>query len=51
MTLPTVTEITPHLEPVTPDTFIDRSAGVASAGKDPARDETLTEVRKRSAQP
>ena len=36
MTLPTVTEITPQLEAVTPDTFIDRWAAVAHAGKDPA---------------
>jgi hypothetical protein len=36
MTLPTVVEITPQLEAVTPDTFIDRWAAVAHAGKDPA---------------
>jgi hypothetical protein len=49
MTLPTVIEITPRLEAVTPDTFIDRWAAVASAGKDPARDRTLAEDRERSA--
>jgi hypothetical protein len=41
MILPTVIEITPHLEAVTPDTFIDRWAAVAHAGKDPAGDRTL----------
>jgi hypothetical protein len=51
MTLPTVTEIPPRLEAVTPDTFIDRRAAVASAGKDPARDRPLAEDRERSAQP
>ena len=33
MTLPTVIEITPQLEAVTPDTFIDRWAAVAISGQ------------------
>ena len=37
MTLPTVIEITPQLEAVTPDTFIDRFAAVTVAADDPAR--------------
>lgn len=37
MTLPTVIEIPPKLEAVTPDTFIDRFAAVAIAADDPAR--------------
>jgi hypothetical protein len=45
MTFPTVIEIAPQLEAVTPDTFIDRWAAVASAGKDPARHRTLAEDR------
>jgi hypothetical protein len=48
MTLPTVIEITPQLEAVTPDTFIDRWAAVAHAGKDPARDRTLAADCERS---
>jgi hypothetical protein len=35
MTLPTVIEITPQLEPVTRDTFIDRFAEVARATDEP----------------
>ena len=34
MALPPVIEITPQLDAVTLDTFIDRWAAVASAGKD-----------------
>ena len=34
MALPPVIEITPQLDAVTLDTFIDRRAAVASAGKD-----------------
>jgi hypothetical protein len=37
MTLPIVVEITPPLEPVTRDTFIDRLAAVVLATDDPAR--------------
>jgi len=37
MTLPTVIEITPQLEAVTPDTFIDRFAAVRIAADDQAR--------------
>ena len=51
MTLPTVVEITPQLEAVTPDTFIDRWAAVAHAGKDPARVRSLAPDRERSALP
>jgi hypothetical protein len=47
MILPTVIEITPQLEAVTPDTFIDRWAAVARAGKEPARDRTLIADRER----
>jgi hypothetical protein len=42
MALPPVVEITPQLDVVTLDTFIDRRAAVASAGKDPACDRTLS---------
>ena len=37
MIIPTVIEITPRLEPVTRDTFIDRLAAVVLATDDPAR--------------
>ena len=51
MTLPTVVEITPQLEAVTPDTFIDRWAAVAHGGKDPAHDRTPAADCERSALP
>jgi hypothetical protein len=49
MALPPVVEITPQLDAVTLETFTDRWAAVASAGKDPACDRTLAEDRERSA--
>jgi hypothetical protein len=51
MTLPTVVEITPQLEAVTPDTFIDRWAAVAHAGKDPSRVQSLAPDCERTALP
>ena len=45
MILPTVIEITPRLEPVTRDTFIDRLAAVVLATDDPARSRSADRAR------
>jgi hypothetical protein len=47
MTLPTVIEITPQLEAVTPDTFINRFPAVAIAADDPVRSRSAVADRER----
>jgi hypothetical protein len=49
MTLPTVIEITPQLEAVTPDTFVDRFAAVSIAADDPVRFRSAVADRERPA--
>jgi hypothetical protein len=47
MTFPTVIEITPQLEAVTPDTFIDSLTAQARAGLDRAAGRAATAERER----
>ena len=49
MTLPTVIEISPQLEAVTPDTFIDGLAAAARVDRDPAGDRAAAADRERSS--